>query len=995
MSGFNSDSSGWKIMYDERIRKAKHPVKESAAWTSKLTPQTWKPEYKGRANLHVFEDWCGRSIADLRRNQHYPLYPHIRTTVSKLAVSPQWNDYGLRIFGFIHPYTNGEFVFALSSDDNSELWLSTDDSPLNLRLLAWVGNSGSEWTAPGEFEKYSSQSSRPVRLFTERKYFFEVLHKQDDRGTDHVEVAWQLLDEDDRFMIIESKHISLYTDEWSLLMSDVDHIPQTAASHQRGPTAPPSEPSHAPADMLRDDVRDSFFQVPLINSQLLKGVLPDCSYNPSYTIKDFPLTRYQGLQFVHLSYIYPNDYTRLTHMETDNTCFYPENPSFMKKYGFSRYMRLDGLDPLETNYENRDYDFEKRNFLPDDDDFNDSYKNKKEEQGNVMKNAAHRNYGDDFDDYALQRRRRIFSLVVRDDEQKKSNFSSERKVRVAKSRRKKKSHHVLEPGKNLSREAVKPEVPEKGSEQINTPGKLSKSSKRLRLKSAERKRQIAPTQVARKEQHKVKGGNSHNLNHTHILHYQTHAVVPTPGKSTVSNLRRFINREKELRYFTTQQERIQRDTNARKDLLNKEAELNKPLQQHHENAIHKANVVDEKMIGRGWSDREREENQIGEEYEEGRRDVKVEDDSPWLLFNGVDDDDELTPTPAFDAPVNWNQTFVISTTDLQATRSDWIDLKCNVSGNLLLHSSDALSVVKSFMQQLNRKHNRRFILLRVVNVEKRVDGFQGNRYLLELELKDTMGGQVLRVSHYVYALLRSREWKSDFLSDPHFVLCNPLGFQWNPIATVHFIVPVKNQARWVQQMIIDMEQLFEVSGDQHFNLIITDYNSTDMDVRKALQKSSLHRYQYVKLGGNFERSAGLQAGIDLIHDKHSIVFLCDLHINFPPSIIDTIRRHCVEGHMAFAPIVLRLNCGATPSEAKGYWEVNGFGLLGIYKSDLLAAGGMNTKDFKDRWGGEDWELLDRLLQSGLEVERIYMRNFFHHHHSKRGMWNRKTSPSRG
>lgn len=30
-------------------------------------------------------------------------------------------------------------MFALSSDDNSELWLSTDDSPLNLQLLAWVG----------------------------------------------------------------------------------------------------------------------------------------------------------------------------------------------------------------------------------------------------------------------------------------------------------------------------------------------------------------------------------------------------------------------------------------------------------------------------------------------------------------------------------------------------------------------------------------------------------------------------------------------------------------------------------------------------------------------------------------------------------------------------------------------------------------------------------------------------------------------------------------
>lgn len=33
----------------------------------------------------------------------------------------------------------GDFQFAVSSDDNSELWLSSDDSPLNARLMAYVG----------------------------------------------------------------------------------------------------------------------------------------------------------------------------------------------------------------------------------------------------------------------------------------------------------------------------------------------------------------------------------------------------------------------------------------------------------------------------------------------------------------------------------------------------------------------------------------------------------------------------------------------------------------------------------------------------------------------------------------------------------------------------------------------------------------------------------------------------------------------------------------
>uniref|UniRef100_A0AAX7TZ59 Beta-1,4-N-acetylgalactosaminyltransferase n=1 Tax=Astatotilapia calliptera TaxID=8154 RepID=A0AAX7TZ59_ASTCA len=723
-------------------------------------------QYKGQANLHVFEDWCGSSTADLRKNLHYPLYPHSRTTVEKLAVSPQWTNYGLRIFGYLHPHTDGTFSLCVFS-------------ACNTCMLCYTDSTGKEWTAPGEFEKYSSQTSRPVWLSAQRRYFFEVIHKQNDEGTDHVEVAWLQLDYSSLFKVIDSKYISLYTNESALSMNDVAHIPQTAASHRQTPTKQRS----ADADMLIEDRRDSFYK-----GQLRRSIVSTQSRYISClfpTIPDAiisPLICFAFLQCVHLSYIYPNDYTRLTHMETQTSCFYSESSYYLKRFGFSRYMRFDR--PATEEKVNPD-----RGILP------------------------------------------LFFPI---------------------------SKHKL-------------------------------------------------------------------------LAVSVHLTV--------------------LFLYLV------------------------------------------------WSDRkEGEEDELSNRAEKRKDTTEGEKRYFWERqedFEGTDDED-LTPAPVFDTQVNWNQTFHVNHLDLQAQRSDWIDLQCNISGNLLLHSNDALPIVKMFMDQLNKKHHGRFKLVRVVNMVKRVDDFQGSRYLLELELKD-VNGQLLRVSHYIYALVTnswSNGWDSDFQqSKSKTLLCNPVGFRWNPVAMVHFIVPVKNQARWVQQLITDMEELFKITGDSNFNLIITDYKSTDMDVRKALEKSSLPRYQYVKMDGNFERSAGLQAGIDLITDDHSIVFLCDLHIHFPPSIIDTIRMHCVEGYMAFAPIVMRLGCGNTPLEARGYWEINGFGLLGIYKSDLDTVGGMNTKEFTDRWGGEDWELLDRILEAGLEVERIYLRNFFHHYHSKRGMWNRRMSTS--
>lgn len=97
------------------------------------------------------------------------------------------DNYGRRIRGYICVPVSGNYTFWISSNDKSELWLSTDANPANKRLIGSVDG----YTNPRQWDKYPSQKSGSINLAANQRYYIEALHKE-GVGTDHVAVGWQL-----------------------------------------------------------------------------------------------------------------------------------------------------------------------------------------------------------------------------------------------------------------------------------------------------------------------------------------------------------------------------------------------------------------------------------------------------------------------------------------------------------------------------------------------------------------------------------------------------------------------------------------------------------------------------------------------------------------------------------------------------------------------------------------------------------------------------------
>ena len=162
--------------------------------------------------LHrFFQDNGGNNIAALTNFANYIADKPTFTTVEPLmeyganGSNESGSNYGNDLQGYLLPPKTGDYVFYCSGDDPVRVYLSTDDSPANVKLIAsepqW--NNARQWLvtdrrnadAPENRSDTYADTEWPtgnkITLTTGKRYYIHVLHTEGGGG-DSMGVAWKL-----------------------------------------------------------------------------------------------------------------------------------------------------------------------------------------------------------------------------------------------------------------------------------------------------------------------------------------------------------------------------------------------------------------------------------------------------------------------------------------------------------------------------------------------------------------------------------------------------------------------------------------------------------------------------------------------------------------------------------------------------------------------------------------------------------------------------------
>jgi hypothetical protein len=142
----------------------------------------------GGLDREIYTDILGNNLSALKNSPKFLVAPDFFDVVPEYESPKSYgNNYGALLRGYLTIPEDGDYVFYLASDDQGELYLSTDNSETNKQLIASI----SRWSGYRQFDKYESQKSVTLSLIAGQVLYTEALVKEGGGG-DNLSVAWSI-----------------------------------------------------------------------------------------------------------------------------------------------------------------------------------------------------------------------------------------------------------------------------------------------------------------------------------------------------------------------------------------------------------------------------------------------------------------------------------------------------------------------------------------------------------------------------------------------------------------------------------------------------------------------------------------------------------------------------------------------------------------------------------------------------------------------------------
>lgn len=150
----------------------------------------------------VWQEVHHDEISNLQAAYNYPTRPFKTQTIYKTTTPYNYDNYiGGRIRGYINLPETTDVTFNVTGNSKVFLYLSTDEEPANMELIA----EAPEYTNLEEHDKYPEQTSNLITLTANVNYYFEMLYVE-NTGTDFASIYW--------------KNPLVEPDEWRLITDD-------------------------------------------------------------------------------------------------------------------------------------------------------------------------------------------------------------------------------------------------------------------------------------------------------------------------------------------------------------------------------------------------------------------------------------------------------------------------------------------------------------------------------------------------------------------------------------------------------------------------------------------------------------------------------------------------------------------------------------------------------------------------------------------------------